>query len=81
MSLSGPGPWAPASETFNRFARMDRHLVNQLNELSVQQAYEEKLASALESGRVYGLRQQKLNMHCKKYLNADMRTPPVEKMW
>ena len=79
--MSGPGPWAPAGETFNRFARMDRHLARKLNALSEQQAYDEKLASAIESGRVYGLRTQALQMHCKKYLNADMRDPPVEKMY
>ena len=81
MSMSGPGPWAPANETFNRFARMDRHLARKLNALSEHQAYEEKLASAIESGRAYGLRQQALSMHLKKELNVDMRRPPVEKMW
>ena len=81
MAMSGAGPWAPASETFNKFARMDPHLADQLNELNKRQAYEEKLAMALESGRIYGLRTQKLAMMHKKELHNDMRHPPTQRMW
>ena len=81
MSMSGPGPWAPGNEVFNKFARMDPHLADQLNELSKRQAYEEKLAMALESGRIYGLRTQALAMLHKKDLANDMRYPPTQRMW
>jgi hypothetical protein len=81
MAMSGPGPWAPASETFNKFARMDPHLASQLNDLGKHQAYETKLATAIESGRVYGLRTQALAMMHKKELHFDMRYPPTQRMW
>ena len=81
MAMSGAGPWAKASETFNKFARMDPHLASQLNELSKHQAYETKLANAIESGRIYGLRTQALAMIHKKELHSDMRHPPTERIW
>ena len=81
MAMSGAGPWAPASKTFNKFRKMDPHLADQLNELNKRQAYEEKLAMALESGRIYGLRTQKLAMIHKKELHNDMRYPPTQRMW
>jgi hypothetical protein len=81
MAMSGVGPWAPPGEIFNKFARMDHHLCKQLNELSKQQVYEERLAVAIESGRIYGLRTQKLAMRHKKELHSDMRHPPTQKMW
>ncbi len=81
MTMSGAGPWGPASETFNKFRSMDPHLADQLNELNKRQAYEEKLAMALESGRIYGLRTQKLAMMHKKELHNDMRHPPTQRMW
>ena len=81
MSMSGARPWAPASETFTKFAKMDPHLADQLHELKKRQTYEEKLAMALESGRIYGLRTQALAMLHKKDLANDMRYPPTQRMW
>ena len=69
--------WMTASERMNRFARMDRHLANRLNDLSEHQARENKLAFAIESGRVHGLRAQKYNMLLKRELDKDWRNPPV----
>ena len=60
---------------------MDQRLGRQLAELSKLQAHDNKLAFALESGRIYGLRQQKYDMVLKRELNKDYRRPPVEKMW
>ena len=77
----GAGPWAPAQEVFNKFARMDRTLVQKLNNLSENQAHHDKLAFALESGRIYGLRQQKYNMVLKRQLDMHMKRPPVEDKW
>ena len=70
-----------ASERLNRFARMDRNLAKQLNDLSEHQARENKLAFAIESGRIYGLRAQKCDMHLKRQLTQQWRAPPVEHMW
>ena len=81
MAMMGQGPWAPAQEDFNKFARMDHHLAATLNDLSAHQARESKLASAYEEGRIYGLRQQRYNMILKRQLNKDLRHPPVEHMW
>ncbi len=79
--MMGQGPWAPAQEAFNKFARMDHRLAATLNDLSLHQARENRLAAAIESGRIYGLRQQKCNMILKRQLNKDLRHPPVEHMW
>ena len=70
--------WMTASERMNSFARMDTSLANRLNDLSEHQARENKLAFAIESGRVYGLRAQKCDMRLKKQLNNDWQRPPVE---
>jgi hypothetical protein len=76
-----PGPWQTAATLFNRNVSLDRRLTQRLNDLSENQAHDEKLAWALESGRVYGLRQQRYDMVLKKQLNRDWRRPPVEPMW
>ncbi len=74
--------WMTASEYMNRFARMDRDLAKRLNALSKHQAHETKLAFAIESGRIYGLRAQKYDMHLKRQLPQAFReASPVEKMW
>ena len=74
--------WMTASEYLNRFARMDHSLAKRLNNLSEHQAREEKLASAIESGRIYGLRAQKCDMYLKRQLPGRFRqASPVEKMW
>ena len=81
MATTGAGPWATAQERLNKFVRNDRWLVGELNDLSKDQSNDTKLAWALESGRVYGLRQQKCDMRLKRQLNRDYRRPPVEAMW
>ena len=74
--------WMTASERLNRFARLDRDLAKRLNDLSEQQAHENKLAWAIESGRIYGLRAQKCHIHLKKQLSEEWRrASPVERMW
>jgi hypothetical protein len=60
---------------------MDRSLASQLNSLSERQAYDSKLAFALEAGRIYGLRAQNYDMILKRQLNRAYRSPPVERMW
>ena len=79
MMGTSDNPWATAQERFNRNARMDRQQAMRLNRMSVHQANDDKLAYAIEAGRVYGLRQQKYDMILKKQLNRDK--PPTEHMW
>ena len=81
MALSDPGPWLHPAEVMNRFARLDRSLADKLNVLSELQARDNKLAEALESGRIYGLRQQKFDMMLKKQLNRQWRKAPTEAPW
>ena len=50
--------WRSASERLNQFANMDPALRQELNALSRAQARDDKLAFALEAGRIYGLRQE-----------------------
>jgi hypothetical protein len=52
-----------------------------LGALSEHQARDDKLAFAIEAGRVYGLRQQKYDMVLKRQLNRDVRRPHTEEMW
>jgi hypothetical protein len=55
--------------------------VQSLNQLSDHQANDDKLAWAIESGRVYGLRQQKCNVRLQKGLNREFHRAPAEPMW
>ena len=60
---------------------MDRALTRRLGALSKHQAYDDKIAAAYESGRVYGLRQQKYDMRLKRELDKDWRRAPTEHSW
>ncbi len=74
--------WMTASEHMNRFARIDPNLARRLNGLSQHQAHENKLAFAIESGRIYGLRAQKCDVHLKRQLPREWRrASPVEHAW
>ena len=60
---------------------LNRTLFEQREMLCQERAYEDKLAFAIEEGRVYGLRQQKYGMLQKKALNKEWRRPPVTEPW
>jgi hypothetical protein len=47
--------------------------------LSQRQANDIKMASAIETGRIYGLRAQKYDMILKRQLNQDQ--PETQEMW
>jgi hypothetical protein len=81
MAMYDRGKWASGQELFNRFARMDRQVAMHLADLSKQEANETKLEDAIESGRVYGMRQQRYEMLLKRQLNREWRRPPVQPMW
>ena len=74
-------PWDSAQVRLNNFARTDHHLGSRLKGLTGQQSLENKLAFAVEAGRIYGLRQQKYDFILKKQLNRDWRHAPTQKAW
>ena len=69
-------PWGRAQDRFNKFARMDSQLAGRLNDLSEQQANEDKLAFALEAGRIYGLRSRKCYVLLRRELGAGLQSGP-----
>ena len=73
--------WMTASERLNQFAHMDTTLGKRLAALSVQDANENKMAYALESGRIYGLRQEKYDHILRRQIHKDWQNPPVERTW
>lgn len=79
MATMDPGPWATAQAKFSRNVPLDPELADRLQDLSEEQASQSKLAYAIESGRIYGLRQMKYQMMLQRELNK--MTPPTEKMW
>ena len=74
-------PWATAGERLNRFVSQDPSLGRKLKELSLDQAHDNKLAFALEAGRVYGMRQQYYDMTLQKGLNRETRQEHTEEAW
>ena len=81
VMLGTADPWEGAAGRLNNFARMDRSLAGKLNQMSQDQSDEDKLAAALESGRVYGLRTQKCEMLLKRQLNKEWVKAPTEAPW
>ena len=81
VMLGTADPWESAAGRLNYFARMDRSLAGKLNQMSQDQSDEDKLAWALESGRVYGLRTQECDMLLKRQLNKDWAKAPTEASW
>ena len=74
-------PWASASQKLSQFARTDTSVAKRLNRLGETQAHQTKLAFAIEEGRIYGLRQEKLNNILRRQLEKAMRRPPVQNPW
>ena len=72
-------PWMGPQQVFNKFARLDRQLASRLDSLNAHQAKDNKLAFAIEAGRIYALQQQFYNMRLKRELNR--QRPPTEDMW
>ena len=72
-------PWQPARTHFNKFARLDHSLGQQLQLLSKRQAQDDRMAEALELGRIYGLQAQNYDMILKRQLNR--MKPETQDMW
>ena len=73
--------WQTASERLKRYVRQDHNLGVQLATLTKEQSRNDKIAFKLESGRVYGLRQQYYDFILQRALTRDMQNPPVESHW
>ena len=74
--------WRSAAERMNQFANMDPSLRQELNALSRAQARDDKLAFALEAGRIYGLRQEFYEYKLKRDLARSLRrTDITEEHW
>ncbi len=76
---STANPWSTAADRLNRDARIDRSLAAKLKDLSVIQAKSDKLAFALEAGRIYGLRQMFYDHTLRKQLRRDRI--PLQPHW
>ena len=72
-------PWQPAQAHFNKFARLDHSLGQRLRLLSKRQAQDDRMAEALELGRIYGLQAQNYDMILKRQLNR--MKPETQEMW
>ena len=72
-------PWMGPQQVFNKFARVDRQLASRLDSLNAHQAHDNKLAFAIEAGRIYGLQKQFYDMKLKRHLNSQHQQ--VEPMW
>ena len=66
-----------AAERLNAFVNLDRDLAARLAELSRKQSRDAALASALEEGRTYGMRQMHGQMLKQRALNKEIRTDPL----
>jgi len=71
-------PWATAGERLNKFVSQDPRLGQKLKELSADQAQDNRLAFALEAGRVYGLRAQYYDMRLQRGLNREAKQNHTE---
>ena len=74
-------PWAGAKDRMNNFFREDPQLRRKLAVLTANQSHELALETALEEGRIYGLRQIYCEMRLQRDLNKVMSRPPVERSW
>ena len=81
MDPESDDPWDSVQVRINKFARTDHQQGSQLKQLTGQRSLENKLAFAVEAGRIYGLRQQKYNFILKKELNRDWRHAPTQNAW
>ena len=74
-------PWIPFSQRVGLHVQQDPRLGRELAELSKRSSYEEKLSTALDEGRIFGLCQQMFDMYLRQQLNLLCRRPLTQKMW
>ena len=69
--------WQSASERLHRYLNLDPDLRQDLVALGKEQARDDKLASKLEEGRTYGMRQQFYEMKLRKDLVRFLRSQDI----
>jgi hypothetical protein len=69
--------WSSASEKFNLNVGLDEGLRAKLGRLSVRQARDAQLEHALESGRLYQLRQKHAQILQQRSLNRHLASEPL----
>ena len=73
--------WSNASDRMNQYVRQDNALGHRLAHLSKQESRNEKIAFKLESGRLYGLRQQYYDFILQRQLGKEMQKEHTEPHW
>ena len=74
--------WRNAADRFNEFRGFDKDLQHDLAQLSKAKARDDKLAEKLESGRIYGLRQEYYEMKLKRDLARKLKVADItENHW
>lgn len=70
-------PWSTASERLNQHVSLDRDLAGKLAELSRRQSRDTAIATALEEGRMYGVRRMHSQMVQQRSLNKEIKSDPL----
>ena len=73
--------WQTAAERLNRYVRQDHAQGQRLAALQKEQSRNDKIAFKLESGRIYGLRQQYYDFILQRQLGAEMTKKHTERHW
>ena len=72
-------PWPTVAEQLNRHVSLDPQLGERLANLSRTQSRQLRLATKIEEGRIFGLRQQVFNEKLRRQLNK--MNVPTQEMW
>ena len=72
-------PWPTAAEQLNRHVSQDPELGAALARLTSIQTRQQRLATKLEEGRIFGLRQQVFDRKLRRQL--DRMNVPSQEMW
>ena len=77
--MQSSNPWPTAAEELNRHVSQDPELGAALARLTSIQTRQQRLATKLEEGRVFGLRQQVLDAKLRRQL--DRMEVPTQEMY
>ena len=78
-AMQSSTPWPTVAEQLNRHVSLDPELGQQLASLSKMQSRQLRLATKIEEGRIFGLRQQVFNEKLRSQLNR--MNVPTQEMW
>ena len=77
--MQSSNPWSTAAEQLNRHVSQDPELGAALARLTSIQTRQQRLATKLEEGRIFGLRQQVFDRKLRRQL--DRMNVPSQEMW